>query len=354
MENPYRIDWPAIERAFPPGRRPPALLADFATWLAGRAWGGVGCFELAGSWSDDAPMIDGTSLRRELALFLWLPDGSVVGFCYATDCSEGNAPVVGIGSEGQVEVLAASLEGLLAKIALRRFPSGAWSDLEPHEDAQDATGELADWLRTRPGCNGLASLAAASCSAPDAATFIQNFREARENHWRTHPYMKQLAALLREDLPSQSPLPLKNAETLDFLKGLFSPQEIAQYAGQLQGLELPAESHLWHATHFEARIVGNQFELLVLDRGFRPAAKATEAEPLLRTLREEQWRADPDLGLWTHMYFSIDARGTVAPRFDYMRRPEIGGMPVDAEQARYDLVRAPRPRRWVPAWMNTC
>ncbi len=117
-EMPYRIDLDSVRKAFPLWLEAPPLLVDFAGWLEGRAWGGVGCFDLVGQFSENAPLFDSSLLRNEFALFMRLPDGSAVGTWYPNAGNAELAPVVLIGSEGQHEILEPSLEGFLAKIAL--------------------------------------------------------------------------------------------------------------------------------------------------------------------------------------------------------------------------------------------
>ncbi len=93
-EMPYRIDLDSVRKAFPLWLEAPALLADFAAWLEGRAWGGVGCFDLVGQFSDNAPLFDSSLLRNEFALFMRLPDGSAVGTWYPDAGNAERAPVV--------------------------------------------------------------------------------------------------------------------------------------------------------------------------------------------------------------------------------------------------------------------
>jgi hypothetical protein len=42
----------------------------------------------------------------------------------------------------------------------------------------------------------------------------------------------------------------------------------------------------------------------------------------------------------------------IMPNFDYDTRPTFAGAPVDISEARPDCTRAPRPSRWVPAWLT--
>jgi hypothetical protein len=179
--TPYDIDVDSIRGAFPPGTGAPSLLLDFAAWLKGRPWGSAGCYQLVGQFSDDAPIVDGSPLRERIALFMRLPEGSVVGFWLGADRNLARAPIVVLGSERQYEIIAASLEGLLAKIALQRFEEeGAWTDFTPHEDADDATNELAEWLRKRLGIRNLYALTKMSSGLPDFTQWMEQWCRDRE------------------------------------------------------------------------------------------------------------------------------------------------------------------------------
>lgn len=309
-EPPYRIDLDSIRRVFPPGTEPPPLLLDFAAWLTGRPWGSVGCFGLVGQFSDDAPILDGSLLRNDFALFMRLPEGSVVGTWYGAGPDAANAPIVVLGSEGQNVILAASLEGLLAKIALRHFEE---SDLAPHEDAEDATGALADWLVKRLGARHLETLTEAPTVLLDFGRWAERWCRDREAFWSTHPTMVEIAGHLVAHRP----------------KG----------------------NNPWDRTRFEVAIVGRQFQVRVLRRSRQRIEEARLIEPLLCDLRDEMWRAEPALGLWYSMSFALSADGRTFPRFDYETRPTIDEFPADLAQARTDLLRAPRPGRWVPTWL---
>jgi hypothetical protein len=306
----YHIDLDGIRRAFPAGTESPALLIDFAAWLDGRQWGSVGCFDLVGQFCDVAPILDGSLLRNDFALFLRLPEGSVAGAWYGAGPDMACAPIVMLGSKGRNEVLAASLEGLLAKIALRHFEKG---DLAPHEDAVDATEELADWLVTRLGTRHLETLTDAPTASVDFGRWAERWCRDREAYWSSHPTMVEIAGHLMAHWPRGK-----------------NPSDLAR---------------------FEVAIVGRQLQVRVLCCGRRPIAEATLIEPLLCDLRDELWRAHPALGLWYSMSFALSADGRILPRFDYDTRPTIDESPADLAQARTDLLRAPRPGRWVPTWL---
>lgn len=311
--QPYHIDIDSIRRAFPPDIETPALLIDFAEWLRGREWGTVACFRLAGQFSDSAPIVDGCPLRKDFALFIQMPEGSAVGYWFGPGLAPGRAPIVVLGSEGQHEILAPSLEGLLAKIALQQFED-RWSDFLPHEDVEDdATDELADWLIERLGEKDLEALTVPS-ESPDFTSWMGKWCRNREDYWARHPIMTELGG------------------------------ELAAHR--------PDGKKPWERTYLEVAIVGAQYQVRVLDQGWRPIKEATVIEPLLRRLRDEIWQGQPELGLWYSMELGLYADGRVMPRFDYETRPAIGEVPADLTEAQTDLARAPRPARWVPTWLN--
>jgi hypothetical protein len=113
----------------------------------------------------------------------------------------------------------------------------------------------------------------------------------------------------------------------------------------------PEGKNPWESTILEVVIVGRQYQVRVLQGGRRPIQEAAAIEPVLRGLRDEMWRAHPALGLWYFMQINLNADGRIAATFDYERRPTIDEVPADLTEARADLLRAPRPERWVPAWL---
>lgn len=314
-EQVYRVDEEDIRRAFPPGLEPPALLVAFGRWLAGRPWGSVGCFDLVGNWTDEAPIVDGTPLRREFALFLRLPDGSAAGFWLPPGQDPAAPCVVGLGSEGEAAVIAPSLEAFLARLALDDFDDGrTWSDFAPSEFVEaDGLGELAAWLRGYLGQTDLESLARAGDSAAFAAR-MDHWTEAREAYWERHPAMAELARLLAAHRP----------------KG----------------------RNPWDTTRFEVALVGDLYQARVFVRGPQPFPEAARIEPVLRSLRDAQVLSEPGCGLWFTLHFTLNAAGTILPSFDYQTRPVIDGAPAPVEQGRADLTRAPRPGRWIPSWLS--
>ncbi|HEX9211678.1 MAG TPA: hypothetical protein VF901_14320, partial [Bradyrhizobium sp.] len=180
------------------------------------------------------------------------------------------------------------------------------------DEVECQTVELAQGLAGRPTGERVAPEDPSS-DLPDFLGFVEKWSRDREDYWANHRMMAELGWRLAAHLPKG-----KNA---------------------------------WDKTRFEVAIVGKQYQARILTRGPQPFEEAAAIESLLRELREEMRRAQPELGLWSAMSFGLYADGRVMPRFDYDARPTIAGEPAQLSEAQADLARAPRPERWVPKWL---
>ena len=195
----YRVDWPSIERVFPLDRDPPEILKKFCLWVIANEWGSVGCFELGGCFIDDAPVRDASILRNQFAFFMVLPEGSVVGLWYPTNLNLLPPPVIVIGSEGQTEVIANSLESFLAQIASNFFnDQSAWSDFGVHEDVDSKTDLLSDWLKTELQIKNLQSVIQSPSTTLNFKAYFENWLAQREIFWFSYflPILAQITRLL--------------------------------------------------------------------------------------------------------------------------------------------------------------
>lgn len=124
----------------------PKLLADFEQWAEQFEWGELGYFEFSADRLTDHWIENGSQLADQFALWLHMPDGSMIGFWRPSNFTDIDIlPIVLLGSEGEQEVLADSLEEFLYKWA-------DWetvSDLSPDEtdkQTQYKHDEMFDWL----------------------------------------------------------------------------------------------------------------------------------------------------------------------------------------------------------------
>ena len=127
----------------------PKLLANFAQWQNSFEYGQLGYYELVENSDSDFWKYwieDGESIAHQFALWLYLPDGSMIGFWRPSHfLDEDTLPVVLLGSEGEMEVIADSLEQFLYKLADGSIADVVF-DLEPDDDEQDARPQLNTWL----------------------------------------------------------------------------------------------------------------------------------------------------------------------------------------------------------------
>jgi hypothetical protein len=135
-----RMDRYAVNLAAPPGHAVPALLQRFGDWLAVREYGALGWFSLRTepvptAWRPDVA----DRLRRDGFAFLRTPDGSLLALLLTGP----NTPraVVLLGSEGETDTVATSLEEFLVRLS--RAETGIADLDEAGAGGQDA---LRAWL----------------------------------------------------------------------------------------------------------------------------------------------------------------------------------------------------------------
>ena len=160
-----------LRAIFPSSIPFPPLLAEFVAWAEQFERGQLGWFEFEGQRLDDHWIENGSALADQFALFIRLPDGSMIGF-WKPDGDAGALPVVLLGSEGAQEVLGSTLEEFLWNWA--RGELGEAYDLMPDEDDEeqpkDARPALVAWLRGK----GVVPQAA---SVPDLKAFFDNWQK---------------------------------------------------------------------------------------------------------------------------------------------------------------------------------
>ena len=342
----YPVDLANLQDAFPPGREVPQLLKDFATWCSTREWGSVGCFSLVPEVIENAPFTDGALLWWEFALFMWLGDGSTIGFWYNE--SSDNPPIVLLDSEGQHAVLAPDLQSFLARIAINPYQdNGPWASFQPDEDVRDQTRALAKWLEKRLDGADLKNLASRSYEGPSIEAFSDAWHKKRNVYWRENSITKNIAALLAAYRPEPQPYDFEQLIN----SGQLTEDAIRELRETLDRIS-QMEDFGVAITHLEARIVDTYYSFTVLDRGRKPVAEANDMKPLLLELREHQYRLVPELGYPITIVLNYSSKGDVLPRFEYHYRTELDGKPVSVEAFLKDLKRAPRVAGRIPDWVR--
>ncbi|MGY2896491.1 hypothetical protein [Deinococcus sp. UYEF24] len=310
----------SLEQIFPPPAQPSVLLRDFCDWHAATCTSTYCGYSIAPTRLDDYWIEDGTDLADHFALFLRLDDGSMVGYWYPTGVISQAAPIVLLGSEGQTEVLADDLEGLLARIALGAFGNeGPLSSFLVYDDDEDEErqdlnlNDLTDWLRGRLGHEELDGLIGIRGSYPELRRWLDDWQVARRQAGRTNSILRGIGELLSRYRPATD----------------------------------------WQTASFRVAIVGEQYEAWYVHQGSQPFPEAGALEPLVREARMAWVASDPRRGAWYVALVRLSQDGTVRVLSDFAREPDFQGDAPGAEQYAADLELFPRETRWMPSWLTT-
>jgi hypothetical protein len=137
----------SLDEGFPAALPVPALLREFAGWLAGQPRSSLGWFHLESepldakfAGDDDATFL----LRERLALFMLFPDGARLAL-WKPDAEP--PAVVRLGSRGERDLVAPDLETFL--IALAHGATGVRELEREQRETPAARAELARWLSER-------------------------------------------------------------------------------------------------------------------------------------------------------------------------------------------------------------
>lgn len=361
----------SLHRSFAPPHAPPALLLRWAGWLASDAAWGLPLRDFVGGddgqWPsrlNDHWIAEGSDLADRFAIFMSMTEGSSVALWNAGGAPEG-WPVVLIGSEGAAVVLADSLAGFLATIAVGRFepvgdagatdrfdwqdfrteaevaPEDDWSEEELDEAraARDARGAMGRWLAGETGVADINALC--SRRTPPGALGRHFDAHVREVDLRraADPDWQALIAMM-------PPFVERARERETELTATFAQLGIAP--------DLVRGAQRLATCDFAIAGAGEELYLGELVAGTPVRLEVEErARPHLLALRERRARRNPALGLW----FTATLRCRSALRgsgFDLIARhreapdERMGALPPAAIRA--DLLRLPPSLWWRSEW----
>jgi len=284
-DEPYPIDLDKPRAGHSARHRSAALLLDFAAWLEGRPGSGR-LFQPVGNFTDLRPVVDGSPLRDQFALFMRLPEGSVVGAWYGIGGAPANAPTVALAPEGHTN---------------HGVPRS--TDCSRKSPCSDLRRWRMDRISRRIKMSTMQRMSLPSMAGGTSRR--QEFGETGRAAGRLPDFGRLDGKWCsdRGDLGGH-PMTDRTRETPD-------------------GTSAGRQQNPGGTTHFDVAIVGCSIKC-----GSCAAAatrrRGEAIEPLLRDLRDERWRAPKqsralvfdvacDVGQWPHL-----------PRFDYGNRPMIG------------------------------
>ena len=172
-----------VESKFPPNVSLPLGVRTLCDFLDQNGYPISGCFEISKIGDDDmaAWFPNDTEMQHRFAVFGRGSTGSV----YALWLRDGNdadtAPVIVLGSEGELRVLATnSLE--FCRLLGCGYDELEWDDLTKPSPTRDATQPLRNWLTERLNLNcppvGFAIVSTATERYPDFGDFLRRWQDA--------------------------------------------------------------------------------------------------------------------------------------------------------------------------------
>jgi hypothetical protein len=320
------IDLASLERNWPePHAVPPAILG-FAKLIRDWPYEALGIFSIQSTRMDDYYIELGADLNEQFGKFLHFSDGTYIALWFHDGVVENAEPVVELGSEGDLKVLAPNLKSLFT----------TWANGPFHREL-----ELTEEERTP------------------------------ENIAQRERYGKKLLEFARA-LPEHPPgVPAPNLEQLmenqsKFALKRFAADPTMQAITKLMDAHFHWGESFW-TLEFQIKVAGSRIEILgpaLAETDYKTRMHIPELEaliPLVLKAREESV-APPfqARGLWhigtlvLHIFpAEFDQRGHAYIKAAWDEEPKFAsGGRLTKAQLNADLERFPRSPRWMELWMN--
>jgi hypothetical protein len=320
-------DLESIERCWPVGHKVPELIKDIANLIAPWPHPAVGHARFEGARFDDYWIELGGDLSEQFGKFIHLPDGTYIAIWFHDGAMPGAEPVVEIGSEGDVNVLAPNLKSFMRN----------WSEGKVHRelDAELLAGtEGLDYLQRWKTYAQKMTVVIDNAPEPKMGAPLANLPKFFEQ-WQTAASAKFAAdptmAAILELMKSHVPKPPEGSD----------PE--TTYIGP---------------TSYMIRIAGERVEIqppaLPPDYAtFDPLPEREALLPLLLKARENRAREYPGRGLWHDAMLNIYEENYVLLKASWEFEPSFreGGRMTRAE-LEADLAEFPRDPHWRQPWMD--
>ncbi len=329
MTETYRgyVDLDELARQWPDGRDVPPLLADLVRDLEDKEWLSLGDFTLRGDRMDDFGIENGADCWPHFGFLMRLPDGSRVAQWFREGASPDDVPIVYIGSEGEVRMVASSLEEFLAVWALAGFDDtgnlvanghrvSLPSDLryQARSGAPDGRRDFLDFLRQRLGRNPQTIIRPHPPHEP-IRRFFDEWSETQRQRMATDPTLRSIAAIL--------------------------------------DAYIPRGKQPWDWVSLKIRVAGERCEIDAPEGSKTPLAEEREIIPLALTARAARATGIHAVrGGWHCAAIYLMPDGLCQIAADWQREPVFrDGTRPTADEIAADLARFPRSARWMEPWM---
>jgi hypothetical protein len=320
------IDLASLERNWPEPHAVPVAILEFVNLIRDWPFEALGIFSIQGERMHDYYIELGADLNEQFGKFLHFSDGTYIALWFHDGVVANAEPVVELGSEGDLKVIAPNL---------KRF-FNTWANGPFHQEL-----ELAEEERTPE------RIAQRKAYGKKLLEFARRLPE--------HPTGVP-APNLEHLMEQQSKMALKK----------FAADPTLQAITKLMDAHYPWGESFW-TLEFQIHVAGPRIEVIgpaLAETDYKTRMVIPELEaliPLILKVRKE--RATPPFqtrGLWhvatltLHIFppdFDQGGHAYIKAAWDEEPKFSTGGRVTKAE-LNADLERFPRSTRWVEPWMN--
>jgi hypothetical protein len=323
-DNRYYVDMEGIDRIMPPGVAMPPKLAAFLKWVGTQPNGSVGHMEFGGNRFDDHWIENGSKLATQFVQFIRLGDGTTIGYWLYKGRTLDTAPIVLLGSEGELEILAHGLPEFLAGLVNNNHDGNADLTADRDEDDDDKTAnrraELGEFL------------ASAFKFTVDENTDYA--KAAQGKHPDLKKWMDDWAATQTK---------ISNA---DPTRRAIATATKPRWANLKE---------TWDSVSLDLFVAADKVQQQMHRNTTEPMAELEQIAPLVLALRKTDLEANPERGAFHFLSLRIHRNGHVMlMRQDHFQ--ELGGATAKipegaAPDILADAKKYPRVAYWTPHWL---
>jgi hypothetical protein len=308
-----------LQKRWPDQHELPQLIIDMSNMIKLWEWGSVGYFTMPGSRMNDYWTEYGADLWDQFGLFLRLPDGTELGIWFHDQVVPGAEPVVQIGSEGDLSIVAPNLKTFFMDWAkgngIRDLGMCEEDELPEYVAKRKALyQEMLSFLATVPEHPP-------GAIAPDLEQFMADYGTNTRAQIAADPTMQAITKLMDNHIPH----------------------------GQ--------ES--WTRIDFSISIVGDHIEIL---SPLTEASEYTERVPLpelpaliplvLQARLDRVQGKHQVRGLWHCANLRLHGDGTVYLAAGWDEKPDFRNGDATKAELQQDLDKFPLGDRWREQWMD--
>jgi hypothetical protein len=315
------IDLASVVRCWPVGHAVPQLIMDIANLIAPWPNPVVGYARFEGARFDDYWIELGGDLSEQFGKFLHLPDGTYIAVWFHDGAVLDAEPVVEIGSEGELNVLAPNLKSFMIKWAKGKVHG----ELDPESPEDLAmrkiySEKMLDVISKAPDQKTPAQ-------PENLSNFFAGWQISAVAKIAADPVMQDILKLMEAHIPK---LPEGSDPATTYVQPKSYMIRVAGPRVEIQPPALPPDY-----------------------KSFDPLPERDALIPLLLKARENRATQYPGRGLWHDAMLEIYQEHYIMLKASWEFEPSFreGGRMTKAELDA-DLARFPRDPRWRQPWMD--